>query len=181
MRNWFTGAQKYFAKEGYKGGIWKLAKHKEVHYLSDCVKKVGEDSFGNEYFEDNTAGRLRGRDRWVQYAGNITDYPYQPAQIPPEWNAWIHQIDDRPPQETDELGGRLDPCSKNFIVPGAELSSLPMYDHVKPHRENPTGKGLEVEYRQPGHWAGGNYRPATYSNWSGDLNKAELGPPNPNN
>ena len=101
----------------------------------------------------------------------------QPAQIPPTWNAWIHQMDDRPPP----AGEQLDPCTANFIVPGSEKSAIPMYDHVKPHRENPTGKGLTVEYRQPGHWAGGNYRVDTYTSWNGAADKASLGPPNPNN
>lgn len=69
--------------------------------------------------------------RWVIYSGKVFDYPFQAAQIPPTWNAWIHQIDDREPPE----GEVLDPCTANFVVPGSEKSTIPMYDHVKPVRQ----------------------------------------------
>ena len=67
--------------------------------------------------------------RWVIYSGKVFDSPFQSTSIPPTWNSWIHQIDDRPPASGDEV---LDPCTANFIVPGAEKSSIAMYDHVKP-------------------------------------------------
>jgi hypothetical protein len=85
-------------------------------------------------------------------------------------------MDDRPPPESE----KLDPCSKNFVVPGAEASSLAMYDHVQPWRPNPTGEGHETEYRQPGHWAAGNYRVQTYESWDGTVVK-EHPPSNKNN
>ena len=86
---------------------YRLAKHKEAYYLSESAKQVGTDEFGNEYWEDNSAGRIRGRnrpallfpslfvwpiptalaprdlaadprlDRWVIYSGAVFDYPYQ--------------------------------------------------------------------------------------------------------
>ena len=47
-------------------------------------------------------------------------------------------------------------------------------------RPNPTGGGLKIEYRQPGHWQGGNYRVQTYNSWTGDVKKS-LSTVNPNN
>jgi len=180
MSNWYTGAKAAVAQDGLKTTVWKLAKHQEHTYLNASVKKVGEDHVGNEYFEDTSAGKLRGRDRWVVYNNPtnsaVFDRPYQASSIPPTWHAWIHQMDDRPPP----AGEVLDPIVNNFIPAGAEASSLPMYDHVAPWRQNDTGKGHEVEYRQPGHWQGGNYRVQTYSTWDGSVKK-ELSPLNTQN
>jgi len=50
------------------------------------------------------------------------------------------------------------------------------------HRENPTGKGHEVEYRPQGHWQAGNFRMQSYNSWDGSV-KADkaLAPPNSSN
>jgi len=52
---------------------------------------VGEDRFGNKYFEDKEDQIVR--DRWVDYGDwkNI-----DASQIPPEWHAWLHHITDIP-------------------------------------------------------------------------------------
>ena len=57
--------------------------------------KVGEDEFGNRYFEARTdresydKGRRR---RYVIYKGYS-----EPTKIPPEWHAWMHYLTDEPP------------------------------------------------------------------------------------
>jgi len=178
-KNWLTGAKAAVAERGIKQVLWEQARAKEMGYLNASAQNcVGTDEFGNRYFEDTSGGKLRGRDRWVEYnsPGNsrVFDYPPQTSSIPPTWHAWMHQIDDRPAPS----GEALDPCTKNFIVAGSEVATT--YDHVKPWRENPTGKGHEVEYRQSGHWQAGNYRIQTYESWDGTVKKT-LPPPNSNN
>ena len=54
-------------------------------------KVVGEDSFGNTYYENNEY--FFGRNRWVDYKRKDVDA----SQIPPEWHRWIHYITDDPP------------------------------------------------------------------------------------
>ncbi|MFK7901337.1 MAG: NADH:ubiquinone oxidoreductase subunit NDUFA12 [Nitratireductor sp.] len=50
--------------------------------------KVGEDEFGNVYYEGD------GGRRWVQYAGE-TD----PTTIPAGWHGWMHRRVDTPPSD----------------------------------------------------------------------------------
>merc|ERR1711907_5840 len=178
LKNWMDGAKKSVADRGVYGTLNFLAKTKEHSYLNASAQtKVGEDEFGNEYFEDTSAGKLRGRDRWVVYNGKVFDIPFQAASIPPTWHAWIHQLDDRPPPS----GEKLDPIAANFVVEGTDPDTL--YNHVQPWRENPSGLGMDKEYRQPGHWAGGNHRVETYESWDGSPSpvKKTMPPPNPLN
>ena len=56
---------------------------------------VGEDEFGNRYYEARTdkGSYDRGRKRrYVTYKGYA-----EPTKIPPEWHAWMHYITDEPP------------------------------------------------------------------------------------
>lgn len=46
-------------------------------------KLVGEDQFGNRYYEDNDASY--NRKRWVIYKDMST---YNPSIVPPEWHGW---------------------------------------------------------------------------------------------
>ena len=48
--------------------------------------KVGEDQFGNVYYEGD------GGRRWVQYAGYA-----EASSIPPGWHGWMHHRTDTPP------------------------------------------------------------------------------------
>ena len=45
-------------------------------------KFVGEDEFGNKYFENK-----KGKKRWVIYSGEI-----EATKIPIEWYSWMHFI-----------------------------------------------------------------------------------------
>ncbi|MEC9345954.1 MAG: NADH:ubiquinone oxidoreductase subunit NDUFA12 [Pseudomonadota bacterium] len=52
-------------------------------------RKVGEDSFGNCYYEDRKGS---GR-RWVVYKGLV-----EGSKVPPQWNAWLHRTTDAVPE-----------------------------------------------------------------------------------
>ncbi|ANK82330.1 MAG: NADH dehydrogenase [Rhizobiales bacterium NRL2] len=57
-------------------------------------RKVGEDQFGNAYYEDRKeAGR-----RWVVYKGID-----EGSKVPPMWNAWLHHTIDEVPKEGDSI------------------------------------------------------------------------------
>jgi NADH:ubiquinone oxidoreductase subunit len=54
-------------------------------------RRVGEDEFGNVYYQDRT-----GRRRWVTYRTLS-----EPTQVPPAWHGWLHHSVDVPPTEED--------------------------------------------------------------------------------
>lgn len=53
-------------------------------------KKVGQDEFGNKYFEDNN------KKRFVIYRGIA-----EPSKVPPQWHAWLHYSSDLLPVGID--------------------------------------------------------------------------------
>lgn len=50
-------------------------------------KLVGEDKYGNKYFENPFY--FYGRNRWVEYAPHF-NLEYDGSQIPAEWFGWMH-------------------------------------------------------------------------------------------
>jgi len=52
---------------------------------------VGQDAFGNRYFEEKSAVRGRKVRRWVVYNGEP-----EASTVPPEWHAWLHYTVDAP-------------------------------------------------------------------------------------
>jgi NADH:ubiquinone oxidoreductase subunit len=54
---------------------------------------VGEDRFGNRYYEDKRdMGPAKRPRRWVIYRGLA-----EASKVPPEWFGWLHYIVDEPP------------------------------------------------------------------------------------
>jgi NADH:ubiquinone oxidoreductase subunit len=51
---------------------------------------LGEDAFGNRYYQNKKNGR-----RWVLYKG----VP-EASKVPPEWHAWLHYTADVPLTQT---------------------------------------------------------------------------------
>ena len=74
---------------------WSGATIGALFTIARTSTKVGEDEFGNRYFEARTdresydKGRRR---RYVTYRGYA-----EPTKIPPEWHAWMHYITEQPP------------------------------------------------------------------------------------
>jgi len=50
-------------------------------------QKVGDDNFGNRYYETKD-----GKRRWVIYAGTV-----EASRVPPEWHGWLHHTFAKPP------------------------------------------------------------------------------------
>ncbi|XP_015523169.1 probable NADH dehydrogenase [ubiquinone] 1 alpha subcomplex subunit 12 [Neodiprion pinetum] len=87
-------------------------------YRRDELKSgtlIGEDKYGNRYFENNM--HFYGRNRWVEYADHV-GLDYNASQVPPEWFGWLHYKTDLPPYK--------DP-------------SRPNYKWMLDHTENMTG------------------------------------------
>ncbi len=54
-------------------------------------RHVGDDSFGNRYYEERKASNPLRKKRWVLYKG----IP-EGSKVPPEWHAWLHYTTDAP-------------------------------------------------------------------------------------
>lgn len=75
---------------GIKGTYLALAREDEVKH----GELVGEDEFGNKYYQNNDYMYLRNR--WVSFS-NSRGYDYDASHIPPEWHKWMHHGTDLPP------------------------------------------------------------------------------------
>jgi len=74
-------------------------------------KRVGEDQFGNVYYQGGTDSEGRTR-RWVIYKGYS-----EASTIPPGWHGWMHHRTDTPPVD------------ENYVP----------HEWEKPHVQNRTG------------------------------------------
>lgn len=52
---------------------------------------VGEDEFGNRYYEERRAPKEGRRRRWVVYKG----IP-EASKVPPYWHGWLHYTHEKP-------------------------------------------------------------------------------------
>lgn len=79
-----------YKRFGLKGSVWKLYNVGDVKfgYL------VGEDEFGNKYYEDPT--ELHGQTRYTEFKVDTFD-DFEGSMIPPQWHLWLQHITDAPP------------------------------------------------------------------------------------
>jgi NADH:ubiquinone oxidoreductase subunit len=99
---------------------------------------IGEDEFGNRYYQERGQSNPWRRRRWVVYEGEV-----EASRVPPAWHGWLHYTVDRPP------AGRI-----------------PTWPWQKPHLPNLTG--TRAAYRPPGHDLQGGKRAAAtgdYEPW----------------
>mmetsp|Transcript_3134 Transcript_3134/g.10973 ORF Transcript_3134/g.10973 Transcript_3134/m.10973 type:complete len:170 (+) Transcript_3134:74-583(+) len=63
---------------------------------------VGEDQFGNKYYENRDY--QWSRDRWVVYCeGTDQEADYNASGVPPAWHAWLHHVSDSAPHNSERL------------------------------------------------------------------------------
>ena len=58
--------------------------------------RVGEDEFGNVYYQKRGDKDWRSDRRWVVYAG---DGEIEASSVPAGWNAWLHKNREKSPAE----------------------------------------------------------------------------------
>ena len=64
-------------------------------YCSIFAKKVGKDEYGNTYFTKKSRSpknNFRER-RFIIYKGIV-----EASKVPQRWNAWLHHVEEAPPQ-----------------------------------------------------------------------------------
>lgn len=102
-------------------------------------KFVGEDQYGNRYYQERRDKPWRRRKRWVVFAQEA-----EPTEIPPGWVGWLHKRFEHPPSE------------EPLPAPNWERERLPI------------ATGTDLAYRPPGSiQRGGKRAPATgdYEAW----------------
>ncbi|KAL0859034.1 hypothetical protein ABMA27_010882 [Loxostege sticticalis] len=77
---------------GIRGTLYKLYRQEEA---KDGVL-VGEDKFGNKYYENPRY--FYGRSRWVEYNEKF-HLNYDASQVTSEWYGWLHYKTDLPPHQ----------------------------------------------------------------------------------
>ncbi|KPJ10947.1 putative NADH dehydrogenase [ubiquinone] 1 alpha subcomplex subunit 12 [Papilio machaon] len=77
---------------GIRGSLYKMYRQDD---LKDGVL-VGQDEFGNKYYENPRF--FFGRNRWVEYSDNF-NMDYDGSQVTAEWFGWLHYKTDLPPHE----------------------------------------------------------------------------------
>lgn len=87
----------------------------------DVAKLVGQDSYGNRYYEDfdgNDINESSNSIRWCEYADR-KEWWMTGRKLPAEWHAWLHRINDDAPT----------PDNSNYHQP----------IYKRRHMSNPTG------------------------------------------
>ena len=70
-----------------------------MHLISKLIirltaQKVGEDEFGNQYFEAHKARHGRRKRRFVLYKGQV-----EASKVPSDWHGWLHHTEQLAPPE----------------------------------------------------------------------------------
>lgn len=78
----------------HNGGPWKSLKKLYYHDDLKIGTLVGEDKFGNKYYENPYY--FVPRNRWVEYSEKV-GLNYNASQIPPEWHRWMTHMTEYPP------------------------------------------------------------------------------------
>jgi NADH:ubiquinone oxidoreductase subunit len=104
--------------------------------------KMGEDAWGNVYFESKKPDARGLRRRWVIYKG-----ANDASRVPPEWHSWLH--------------GQAEAAPDEGLPPARPWQKPPV----------PNLTGTPLAYRPPGALEAGGVRAAStgdYEAWSPD-------------
>lgn len=98
---------------------------------------VGEDEFGNRYYQSRFAPKQGRHKRWVLYKGIA-----EPSKVPAHWHGWLHYTHDKAPPKDQKAK---------------------KYSWQKEHIPNLTG--TPNAYVPPGHVLRGGERQRTASDY----------------
>jgi len=91
-----------YRKEGLMRAVLRGKPYRPTHekagFTDEVVPMVGQDAFGNRYYEDVTHKNKNQR-RWIEYADNGRTFPTGVKKVAPGWQGWLHYMYDDPPQE----------------------------------------------------------------------------------
>lgn len=67
--------------------VWQIFQN-TLGGLEGAVVCVGQDHFGNRYFEDLDTDAAHCR-RWVEYSNYHMNFGWGTDRVPPKWNGWL--------------------------------------------------------------------------------------------
>ncbi|CAG0901362.1 unnamed protein product [Darwinula stevensoni] len=87
---------------GLRAAAYRLYRFNDLRW----GQYVGEDKYGNKYYENKFF--FMGRSRWVEYPPNVgTDY--DASMVPAEWYGWLHY-------KTDNLPTKVPPVKYPWML-----------------------------------------------------------------
>ncbi|WP_236870150.1 NADH-ubiquinone oxidoreductase subunit NDUFA12 family protein [Candidatus Bandiella numerosa] len=99
-------------------------------------KKVGEDEFGNIFYESKKLSRYFGRYmRWVSYNG----IP-EPTKVSAEWYSWLHHQENKAPLGEESIKHKLGK-SRNLNLTGSKFSYFPPGHFLSKSKTKPKSTG----------------------------------------
>ncbi|XP_038666874.1 NADH dehydrogenase [ubiquinone] 1 alpha subcomplex subunit 12 [Scyliorhinus canicula] len=117
------GWTQFWSHGGIRGAFWKLLRTSELK----TGKYVGEDKYGNKYYEDKRY--FFGRHRWVEYTsemnGKNTFWEVDGSMVPPEWHCWIHCTTENPPSTHPPVDRKFIWKTHQFNVSGTAEQYVP--------------------------------------------------------
>lgn len=87
----------------------------EMLHARLTARKIGQDRFGNTYFEARKTLPVYNRKR--RYV--VTAHGQDPTKVPAEWHAWLHHTTDAPLDETRRLPWQKEHQPNLTGTPGA--------------------------------------------------------------
>lgn len=87
----------------------------EMLHARLTARKIGQDRFGNTYFEARKTLPVYNRKR--RYV--VTAHGQDPTKVPAEWHAWLHHTTDAPLDETWRLPWQKEHQPNLTGTPGA--------------------------------------------------------------
>lgn len=95
VRSFYSIYEKYseaYRRYGWKLSLWKLYNPGDIKF----GKEVGEDEFGNKYYEDPT--ELHLMHRWTEFKVDSFE-EFEGTKIPPQWHLWLQHTTDALPTD----------------------------------------------------------------------------------
>lgn len=98
-------------KNIYRSGIKRLAWQIQNHNDTKSGWLVGQDDWGNKYYETDSPDEIHLRTRWVEYA----DWGVDISRVEPGWHYWLGYGTNTPPDQlpADQKAVRAYPLTKH--------------------------------------------------------------------
>lgn len=98
-------------KNVWTNGLKRLGR--QIAMMNDTKRGVlvGEDRFGNKYYETDAPEEIHLRTRWVEYR---EFWSFDMSQVEPGWHFWLGYGTDVPPSKLPDVAGPGDLHAKSI-------------------------------------------------------------------
>lgn len=117
-------------KNIYSSGLRRAAWQIQTHNDTKRGWLVGEDDYGNKYYETDAPEEIHMRTRWVEYA----DWGIDMSKVEPGWHYWLGYGTNTPPNKLQGKEKTVQPFTMGrhkMNLTGSEGAYVP-YNTAKP-------------------------------------------------